>query len=672
MRLTRLSPLGVLAPNGEGWREQLREAMGDDGYVIARELAESLVEKKADRDAVLALAAACLSTSQGGSTRIPIGTAEEGPLARTLEALDVPSRVLARAFELLGDDQVVGGASDYRPLLVDAGALCMQRMLAQELDLCGRFRARLARKPAAWDAPKVKAALEELAARAPVLGGTAIELSQEQRRAIVASAHQSLTVISGGPGTGKTSIVVSILRLLLRLGVPVSSIALAAPTGKAANRMEESVVKYLEGIAHRSAEDDLLLTQRPVPTTLHRLLGYSPSKDRFRHHAQNPLAASVVIVDEASMIDLALMSQLLRAVGPEAKLVLLGDAEQLPSVDAGAVLRDLVPVDLAPPARPWDALVGTQGGAAGEDLRAEGAVRLTRSYRMNEDNPEGRSVYLVSQSVRAGEVPPVVDLPQATAHLRARATVKDVAFSGVELLSGEETTKAFAARWFTDRLASAPGFFEAIGRTWPLGEAGFAAAEQQALADLDREYQRARVLCLTRRKTEQLNERLTTLLREAAWGGEGRRDAPLAGTPVMMTHNDYQLGLFNGDQGLVLWVARPEEDAPRLRYVFRVKGAFEVYEPGALGSQVLACWAMTVHKAQGSEFDHVALVLPTDAERERPDAGTSLACREVVYTAMTRARRSVTVLGSPEALGEAVERSLERWSALSDPSKWVR
>lgn len=234
--------------------------------------------------------------------------------------------------------------------------------------------------------------------------------------------------------------------------MPVSSIALAAPTGKAANRMEESVVKYLQGIAHRSAEDELLLSQRLVPTTLHRLLGYSPSKDRFRHHAQNPLPASLVIVDEASMIDLALMNQLLRTVGPEAKLVLLGDAEQLPSVDAGAVLRDLVPVHPTTPTRPWDALVGTQGG-------------------------EGRSIYLVSQSVRAGEVPPVVDVPQTTAHLRARATAKDVAFSGVELLSGEETTRDFAARWFTECIASAPGFFAAIRRTWPVREAGFAAAE---------------------------------------------------------------------------------------------------------------------------------------------------------------------------------------------------
>ncbi len=672
MRLTRLSPLGVLAPRGEGWREKLREAMGDDAYVVARELAESLAQTKPDRDAVLALAAACLSTSQGGSTRIPVGTPEEGPLATTLEALDVPAKTIARAFELLSDAKIVGGVADYRPLIVDAGALCMQRMLAQELDLGARFRVRLEKKPDAWDGPKVKAALADVTARAPMLGGTAIELSQEQCRAIVAAAHQSLTVISGGPGTGKTSIVVSILRLLLRLGVPVAAIALAAPTGKAANRMEESVVKYLEGIAQRSPEDELLLSQRPVPTTLHRLLGYSPSQDRFRHHAQNPLSPSVVIVDEASMIDLALMDQLLRAVGPEAKLVLLGDAEQLPSVDAGAVLRDLVPLDLATPKRPWDALVGTKGGAAGDDLRAESAVRLTKSYRMNEADPAGRSIYLVSQAVRGGEVPPVVEAPQSTAHLLARASVKDVTLAGVQLLSGDDTLKPFLERWFFEVIAAAPGFVAGLQGTWPAGEVGFSAEAQQGLARLDREYQRGRVLCLTRRKTEQINERLTTLLRDVAWGGEGRRDALLAGTPVMMTHNDYQLGLFNGDQGLVLWVRRPGEDAPRLRYVFRVKGAFELFEPGALGTQVEACWAMTVHKAQGSEFDHVALVLPSDAERQRPDESTSLACREVVYTAMTRARKSVTVLGSPEALGDAVHRSLERWSALSDPAKWRR
>ncbi len=680
MRARPLSPLGALAAHDEGWREQLRDQLGDAPYIVARELARCVAGGPAS-DAVLALAAACLAAAERGSTRVPIGTAGAGVLADTLAALHVPPAIATRAFALLtmpaaergAAGSMLGGPGEFKPLLVDGEALCAQRMMAQEADLGARLRARLAQTLAPFDAGRVGAALADVIARSPVVSGTAIALSTEQQRAIVAAAHQPLTVISGGPGTGKTSIVVSLLRLLLRLGVPVESIALAAPTGKAANRMEEAVVAYLKGIPDRAPDDETLLARRPAPTTLHRLLGFSPSRDRFTHHARNPLTQAVVIVDEASMIDLALMSQLVRAVGPLARLVLLGDAEQLPSVDAGAVLRDLVPSTLRPPARPWDALVGAPADVVtlSGDLRAHGAVRLTHSYRMNEADPAGRSIFLVSREVREGRVPPVVAAPHAAAHLVARASAAAVNFAGVELLDGPASEQdAFLDRWFTERVAPSAEVLRAIQRTWPLDGRAFAAGEHTALAGLDRQFQRARVLCLTRRTTGRINTLFAARLRELAEGDPPGRDRFLAGTPVLMTQNDYQLGLFNGDQGIVLWVQRAGEPAPRLRYVFRIKGAFEVHEPGALGAQVEPCWAMTVHKAQGSEFDHVTLVLPAEAELAKGGDAATLACREVVYTAMTRAKKSVTVIGTHAALQAAVERSLQRWSALSDPAYW--
>ena len=680
MRVAPLSPLGALAAQDEGWREELREELGDDLYMVARELARC-VSSVPDGDAVLALAAACLATAERGSTRVPIGTANAGVLADTLSELSVPAAIATRAFALLtmpatergAAGPMLGAAGEFKPLIIDGDALCAQRMMAQEADLGARLRARLQQALTPFDAGRVGAALADVMARSPVLGGTAIALSNEQQRAIVAAAHQPLTVISGGPGTGKTSIVVSLLRLLLRLGVPVESIALAAPTGKAANRMEEAVVTYLKGIPDRAPDDDALLAQRPAPTTLHRLLGYSPSRDRFAHHARNPLTQAVVIVDEASMIDLALMSQLVRAVKSGARLVLLGDAEQLPSVDAGAVLRDLVPSTLQPPARPWDALVGAPKDvvAISSDLRAHGAVRLTHSYRMNEADPAGRSIFLVSKDVREGIVPPVVTAPEAAAHLVARTTAATVSFSGVELLAGDaKEREAFLCRWFAERVAPSADFLRDAQRTWPLDGRAFAAPEHAALTELDRQFQRARLLCLTRRVTGLINTRVASLLRDLLQEEARVRERFLAGTPVLMTKNDYQLGLFNGDQGIVLWVQRTGEPAPRLRFVFRVKGAYEVFEPGALGAQVEPCWAMTVHKAQGSEFEHVALVIPTESELAKGGDAASLACREVIYTGMTRAKKSVTVLGTLPALQAAVERSLQRWSALSDPRHW--
>ena len=438
--------------------------------------------------------------------------------------------------------------------------------------------------------------------------------------------------------------------------------------------MEDAVGSYLTQILDRAPDDDTLLARRPAPTTLHRLLGYSPSRDRFTHHARNPLTHAVVIVDEASMIDLALMSQLVRAVGPHARLVLLGDAEQLPSVDAGAVLRDLVPSTLRPPARPWDALLGAPADVAtpSDDLRAHGAVRLTRSYRMKDSDPAGRSIFLVSKEVREGRVPPVVAAPQPAAHLVARTSAAEVRFFGVELFDGPAPERdAFLGRWFTERVAPTGDVARALQRTWPIDGRTFAGAEHAALGELDGQFKRARILCLTRRLTARLNTQLAALLRELVGSEAPLRERFLAGTPVLMTQNDYQLGLFNGDQGTALWVQRAGETAPRLRYVFQVKGAYEVFEPGALGAQVEPCWAMTVHKAQGSEFDHVALVLPAEAELANGGDAATLACREVVYTAMTRARTSVTVLGTPGALQASVERSLQRWSALSDPAYWA-
>lgn len=694
---------GAGAGWAKAWQAELREELGDDLFAAAHELA-SCVTGSGDeqRGVVLALAAACLSAARSGSTRVPIGALTSGPLSEMLAALRVPDFIARRVFALLAADPAErGGAGSllgrrdeqgqlaFVPLIEDNGAISTHRLVSQEDAIGRRLRARLSGDLVPYRADAVRAALLDLARRPPVLASTkagspskVIALSDEQVRAVVAAAHQPLTVISGGPGTGKTSIVVSILRLLLRLGTRCESIALAAPTGKAANRMDESISTYLERIANPDACDASLLSLRPTPMTVHRLLGYSPARDQFRHHAGNPLPYEVVIIDEASMLDLAMMDQLLQAVSDPAlrqRIILLGDAEQLPSVDAGAVLRDLVPPMAARPQRPWDVLFPAElvGTGAEKDLRAQGALRLTKSYRMDQTDPAGRNIYEVSLVIRAGRVPDVVGLATDKAHLLARPDAHAVTFASVELMMGEEKEReAFFHRWFWERVAAQKDFEGQVTRTWQMQGTSFAPPEVAAMSELDGQLQRSRLLCLTKSRQRpsgaaRVNQVLSDHLAELT-GEDGEEQTGLrAGTPIVMTKNDYQLELFNGDPGVVLWVKREGEAGRQLRMVFQVKGTYQVFDSGMLGPLVEPCWAMTVHKAQGSEFDAVALVLPTEAERKAGGEAEKLACREVVYTAMTRARHSVTVLGSVAALTDAVGRSIERWSALGRERFWT-
>ena len=410
-------------------------------------------------EALLVLALATLVAARQGSTRVPLpdapGESGETPYLEALEQrLGLSPEQRSAATALLASARapggspapgVLGGPGDYAPLVVDGPFLYQQRMLFYENRLSGSLGARLRRKPLAVSAAKIKAALADLLARPTELAGAAVMLSKEQLDAVRAALGSTLTVVSGGPGTGKTSIVVSILRALIRLGVPVESIALAAPTGKAANRLEESIRRTLAAVPKRDASDEALLAGCPKPRTLHRLLGFSPSSGRFRHHENNRLSEKVVIVDECSMIDLFLMDQLVRSVGPDARLILLGDADQLPSVEAGAVFRDLLPAEPA---------------AAG-DPRGSAVVRLTKNYRMDPSDPVGRAILSAARRVNDGDGAALFAAPEGREPLVAqRRSVEDLAFEGIELLGGGSAAlrEAFLDRWHAERVRGLPDF----------------------------------------------------------------------------------------------------------------------------------------------------------------------------------------------------------------------
>lgn len=630
-----------IAPTASSWPAELRAALEAEDLpepllVIAWELARHAGELGPDeRRAVERLVLATLLNARRGSTRLPV-SGDEGlqHLSELFRALtpagEDPAPALATARELLAElrqarlsgkpgrlGALVGLPGEPKPLVLDGYYLQPQRMLACEERLAASLARRLdgqARPP-----DGLADALAAAEAASPVA------LSDEQRRAVAQALSRPLTIVSGGPGTGKTSVVATLVRVLRRLS-PDEPIALAAPTGKAAQRLRAALDQHLATL-HAPGEPDRALRERlPEASTLHRLLGYSPADGRFRHHENNRLAERFVIVDEASMIDLALMDRLARAVRDEAHLVLLGDADQLPSVEAGAVFRDLT-------------------SASGTS-----AVRLTRNYRMAGGEADGRKVLAFAQRVQAGDAGA---LEEATLRESPAALV----FAGVERLTGGE--EAFLERWLDERVR-ASGVIERANQVWRRRPDGsFSDDDAHALAELFAHFERRRLLTATRAAAERANR----LLHERVLAAE-RAPSTLAfhpGEPVAVGRNDYDRGLYNGDHGLTLRVA-DGSGAHHLAAVFGVAAERQLvaFPLESIRNLLSLAYATTIHKSQGSEHDEVAVLLPARGDDDSP-----LLTRELIYTAVTRARRSVVLLGEPELYRRAIGRKIRRFSGVA-------
>ncbi len=414
-----------------------------------------------------------------------------------------------------------------------------------------------------------------------------------QARAAATAVRRRLAVVAGGPGTGKTTTVARIVALLAEQAATPPLVALAAPTGKAAARLQEAVHDEAGRLDVAPEVRDHLLAQQA--STLHRLLGRRPgSHSRFRHHRGNRLPHDVVIVDETSMVSLSLMARLVEAVRPDARLVLVGDPGQLTSIEAGAVLGD----------------VAVPG--------AEGVVVLERVHRF------GGGIAAVSEAVRAG------DADAAVAALRAHP--EDVTWVEADPASAAEVL----LRPVREGVVATARAVTAAAR------AGAAEPALDALGAF-------RVLCAHRRGPHGVatwTARIERWLAAAIdhFAAEGRW---YAGRPLLVTENDYELRLYNGDTGVV--VAHPPG---------RVRAAFEgaAFSPSRLGA-VETVYAMTVHKAQGSQFGTAAVLLP--------DATSRLLTRELLYTAVTRAQERLLLVGTEEAVRTAVARPAARASGLA-------
>lgn len=438
---------------------------------------------------------------------------------------------------------------------------------------------------------------------------SAARLSDEQRRAVETAASRGLTVVTGGPGTGKTSVVAALLEALAANGLDTEAdVVLAAPTGKAARRLSES----LDGSAVRPVE------------TVHRLLGASPGRG-FARSAKNPIPARFVVCDEASMLDLEMATRLVDALEAGASMVWLGDADQLPSVAAGAVLSDLV-----------------------QALPADAVCRLTRSYRMDPTRPAGRAVLTAARALFEGDLEGFQTLAADNDAVRFEPlTHRDAleAWLKVQFRNGPNGDPEYRA--LTRRVRHAPG-----GRFRPEDQAEL----QVALA----RSRRQQLLTVTRQLgfdhgAEAVNRSLHRL--HAAQEDFREVDPFLPGEPVMMASNDYERQLFNGDVGLVVRAAM--DDAPvRPVVVFGAPDGPTPFDLAALASRLSLAHAMSVHKAQGSEYDEVALLLP--------EAPLPLLTREVLYTAATRARSAITLAGDLSVLKYGLQNRPSRSSGLAE------
>ncbi len=576
-------------------------------------------------DAELTLAAALVSSYTGcGHVCLDLACVEGMELLPKDQDGDrVVSPGLSVWTKKLRSSPVVGTCGEYRPLILDDSArLYLYRYWDYQEKLANLIRCRVTCGSKCVDLDLLKEGLTRLFP-------CRTEKIDWQKVAAFTALTRNFSVISGGPGTGKTTTVAGILALLLEQAGPKRlRIVLVAPTGKAAARLQEAIKHAKEHIDCTEA------IKKAIPeeaSTIHRLLGTVHGSPYFRHDYKNPLLVDVVVVDEASMVDLALMSKLVQALPVNACIILFGDKDQLASVEAGAVLGDICDTG-----NMHGLSVGfcrdlkkVAGYEMDQHLKREDEtgihdclVQLQKSYRFGSDSGIGA----VSRAVNKGDSDRAVTL---------------LADNRYQDISWKDLPRAdFLCRSIRDTVTGA--FRNYLSAT--------------DIPEAFELFDRFRILCALRKGpfgAVALNSLVEQVLRQEKLIVPDKRW--YAGRPVMIARNDYDLRLFNGDIGLIL----PDSATGyELRAFFTAQdGHLRKFHPLRLPEHETV-YAMTVHKSQGSEFESLLLLLP---DRDSP-----VLTRELIYTGITRARKSVEIWGVESVLRTALSRRIERMSGLRD------
>ncbi|WP_458373491.1 exodeoxyribonuclease V subunit alpha [Pseudomonas laurylsulfatiphila] len=637
----------------------------------------AFLHELAPEDDPLVLLAAALTSHQLGHGHVCLDlfeTLKEPDFALSLPpegdvqggAMLLPSQLLgsldgAHWCKVLAASNLVALAADSRdnvrdrPLVLSGKRLYLRRYWAYERRIDLSLRERLTEH---------ESTPNDLLQRLTGLFGPARpgEVIDWQKLACALATRSAFSIVTGGPGTGKTTTVVRLLALLqapaVEAGMPLR-IRLAAPTGKAAARLTESISQQVRTLKVSEA------IREKIPsdvTTVHRLLGSRPGTRHFRHHAGNRLPLDVLVVDEASMIDLEMMANLLDALPAHARLVLLGDKDQLASVEAGAVLGDLCRDAEAgwysPQTRQWlEAVSGEslQAGGLQEDTQgahplAQQVVMLRHSRRFGEGSGIGQLARWVNQQQ-----------PEEARKLLSARSHDDV--YGLSLKGEQDRT---LERLLLEGHGEGPqGYRHYLTLLRKQRPPLDSPLDDSSWTDWAREVLQAfdafQLLCAVRKGpwgVEGLNQRVTEALLRARLIESDQQW--YEGRPVLMTRNDYGLGLMNGDIGIALKLPEQEGHGKQvLRVAFPRndgQGGVRFVLPSRL-NDVETVYAMTVHKSQGSEFAHTALILP--------DALNPVLTKELIYTGITRAKDWFTLIESRAGVfEEAVKRRVKRLSGL--------
>jgi len=515
-----------------------------------------------------------------------------------------------------------------------------------------------------------------------------------QKLACALAARNRFAVITGGPGTGKTTTVVNLLAAVqavagesLERAGRKYRIRLAAPTGKAAARLNESIGGAVSRLPLAELPGNVDLTDIPTRvTTLHRLLGSRPDTRKFRHNRDNPLLVDILVIDEASMVDVDLMASVFDALPVNAQLILLGDKDQLASVDAGAVLGELcqraLKAHYTPETARWlAAMTGSQIPQSLVDETGQpmdqAVAMLRKSYRFQEDS----GIRAFAEAVNTNALDSVM--------LRL---IREAAFDDVILLNsqpGKPDPEDTLDRVCRHAITGSPEAFRNAGQGRevngkrlppPVGYRHY--LERLQNHGLNENSPREDWDAMAAQLLEAFSDfQVLCALRKGPWGVEGLNDRiarqllaekliPRAegwypGRPVLITGNDYNLGLMNGDIGITVSVPWDRTEAGEPRYTLRVAfpssetpGGIRWISPSRL-QQLETVYAMTVHKSQGSEFNHTCLVLP--------DRLSPVLTRELIYTGITRARNWFSLItGNQDVLRDAVGQQVVRASGLAE------
>lgn len=525
---------------------------------------------------------------------------------------------------------------EVRPLELERGLLSLRRLARYEAMVAENLRARAGRQ----NVPL--ADLDALKARVDALFGEPSEALDWQRAAALVALRSPFATISGGPGTGKTSTVAKMLALLveqaLASGEAPPRIKLTAPTGKAAARLVESLGRAVQALPLSESVKAAMPTEA---LTVHRCLGVIPGSTKFRHGISRPLAVDILLVDEVSMVDLPLMAKLLAATPMEARLIFLGDKNQLASVDAGSVLADLCDLPAGSLATFTEQTSAALSPLLGQALPVQAAppesrspmidhiVELTKSYRYGESSGIGA----LARAINAGDAARSLDVLKDN-------SVGDVTWLDMSAFDDGRLVKLIGRAY--------SGYFRA-------------SSPAEMLSKLDR----FRVLCAHRRGPDSVQALNKMIERTLGQGHNASAQPYYHGRPVMIQENNYSVRLYNGDVGVVfrsqgsLRAFFPAEDSagatssqtaghegPNLRHL----GAARLPEHDTV-------FAMSIHKSQGSEFDHVLVVLPRVI--------SPIVTRELLYTGVTRAKKHVTIVADESVIREAVAQKVRRSSGLS-------